>query len=158
MTMPYDPSWKQVANFVARAERDYALTRKQLYMCLDISSSCLSNWTSDNDQAKISLEKLRPFAQLTRMTQDELLVLLFTRLEEKNGEKLKLDMDLLTEAISSLTLQPEEQQVLDVYHEHFSLLPFRVFDQTEYRERLAEAMKVIARDALNEHLEVGAGE
>lgn len=158
MAMSYDPSWKQVANFVARAERDYALTRKQLYMCLEISSSCLSNWTSDNDQAKISLEKLRPFAQLTRMTQAELLVLLFTRLEEKNGEKLKLDMDLLTEAISSLTLQPEEQQVLDVYYEHFSLLPFRVFDQTEYRERLAEAMKAIARDALNEHLEEGAGE
>lgn len=158
MTMPYDPSWKQVATFVARAERDYALTRKQLYMCLEISSSCLSNWTSDNDQAKISLEKLRPFAQLTRMNQAELLVLLFTRLEEKNGEKLKLDMELLSDSISSLALQPEEQQVLDVYHEHFGLLPFRVFDQSDYRERLAETMKGIARDALNEHLEVGAGE
>ncbi len=158
MTKSYDPSWKQVMSFVARAEREYALTRKQLYMCLEISSSCLSNWTSDNDQAKISLEKLRPFAQLTRMSQAELLVLLFTRLEEKNGEKLKLDMELLTDAISSLALQPEEQQILDVYHQYFGLLPFRVFNQSEYRERLAETMKGIARDALNEHLAEGTAE
>lgn len=148
----FAPSWKQVATYLDRAETEHGVVRKRLADKLGVSSPALSGWTTDNDQSKISLDKLRSFARETHMTRDELVQLVFTRLYEKDGTKLQLDVDLLADAFSYLLPTPEEQRVLDIYNETFREITFSVFVQTEYRERLANAMKSIASEAVSEHL------
>ena len=155
---PFDPSWKQVAAYIERAERECGLVRKQLVSILGISSPCLSNWTTDNTESKISLDKLKPFALATRMTQEELARLVFTRLQEKDGAKLQLDADLLAEAIACLLPSPEEQRVLNAYHEACDMVTFSIFDHVEYHSKLVAAMKGIASEAVSDHIAEGQAE
>lgn len=152
---PFDPSWKQVATYLARAEREYGLVRKQVAAALGVTSPALSAWSTDNAQSKISMDKLRPFAHATRMTQDELARLVVTRLQEKDGTKLQLDADLLADAIWCLLPSPEEQHVLDVYNDTCGAITFSIFSQTKYRERLAAAMTAIVSEAVTDHIEEG---
>ena len=152
---PFDPSWRQVAAYIERAEREFGLVRKQLASILGVSSQSLSNWTTDNTESKISLDKLKPFAKATRMTHEELFQLVFTRLIESDGTKLQIEADLLAEAIACLLPSPEEQRVLNAYHEACDMVTFSIFDHAEYHSKLVAAMKTIASEAVSDHIAEG---
>ena len=89
------------------------------------------------------------------MTQEELARLVFTRLQEKDGAKLQLDVDLLAEAIACLIPTAEEQRVLDAYHEACDIVPFSIFEHAEYYVMLTAAMKGIASKAVSDHVAEG---
>lgn len=154
--MHLDSSWQQVKTYVLRAESEYGLVRKQIADSLGVSSPALSGWSTNNGEAKISLEQVRRFAAATHMTQEEMIQLVFTRLQEKDGQKLHMDFPLLVEAIHYLLPSPEEQRVLDIYQEVCGLIPFSLFNEAENREKLATAMRSIASDAVTEYIDEGA--
>ena len=156
--IPFDPSWKQVATYIERAEREFGLVRKQLASILGVSSTSLSNWTIDNTEPKISLVKLKPFAKATRMTHEELVHLVFTRLNESDGAKLQLEADLVAEAIACLLPSSEEQRVLNAYREACGMVTFSIFDHVEYHSKLVAAMKGIASEAVSDHIAEGQAE
>ncbi|HWR75626.1 MAG TPA: hypothetical protein VN283_00275 [Thiobacillus sp.] len=154
-TMHFDASWKQVKAYLTRAENESGIVRKQVADVLGVTSPALSGWSTDNGESKISLEQIRPFAIATHMSQEEMAQLVFTRLQEKDGQKLRLDLALLTEAICYLLPSREEQRVLDIYQETCGLIPFSLFDDPDNREKLTAAMHSIASDAVSAYLAEG---
>lgn len=153
--LPSDPSWKLVSRYLTRAESEHGVVRKQVAALLGVTSPALSAWTTDNTESKISLEQLRPFAAATRMCPEELAELVLIRLQEKDGQKLHLDLPLVIDAISCILPTPEENDVLEIYRETCGLVGFRMFNDPEHKEKLAAAFRKIASDAVSDHVAEG---
>jgi hypothetical protein len=151
-----DPSWHQIATYLTRAENEHKVVRKQVVSLLGVTSPALSAWSTDNNESKIALEQIRPFAAATYMSNKETAQLVFTRLIEKDGKKIHLDLAVLLEAISYLLPSAEEQRVLEAHRETCGQITFSLFNDPDNLLRLKAAMHAIASDAVTAHIAEGA--
>ena len=150
--IPLTPSYQQVRQFVARASREYGIERKDIVKQLGIKSPYLSNWSSDNEQTKISMEKIPAFAQAVKMSAPETAYLVMTRLFEQEGGQVTIDMDLLCSAFGPyFAPSPSEQTVLQTYREHTAALPFDPLEEPAAQAHLNRAFSNLVDLSIERH-------
>lgn len=152
-TSIFEPSRVQVRRYIDRAESQFGISRKEIVTHLGVSSPAVSNWCADNDQQKISMEQIPSFAEITKMAQDEIAMLVFTVLMEREGKGVTVDGDLLAQSFAfALGPPPNEEVVLDAYRRSMGELRIDLTQDKYMIKSLDQAFQKVADEWLAEKI------
>jgi hypothetical protein len=142
---------------IQRAKNLHGIAQKEIGLTLaDKAFNVVSNWKKEGLKG-IPIDQIIPFAEITRMSNEETVDLIVTRLDEEDGSQVTIDVKALIKVFSYLSEPSTDEMVmrntLSAEKERINWRP-EVFDKkvnvTRLRDCLAEIIQDDALDAGDE--------
>lgn len=142
-----------LTEFIDRARNDHGISQKEIGLTLaEKAYNVISNWKKVGDKG-IPIDQIIPFAEVAKMSHEELIDLIATRLDEENGKQSTIDVKALLLLIEFISAPSTENKVMqEILEEEKKRIGWRMdlFSDPENKKKLRACIADIIQDEAKE--------